>query len=80
MGGVFQVSGSTSSTFPDHLAVAAGPAGNFVAVWDSSLQDGSQNGVRGRVFDAEGNPSSSEFQVNHYTDRITVAPRCGDGC
>ena len=67
MGGIVQVSGSTSGTSPDHVAVAAGPAGNFAVVWDSWLQDGSQAGVRGRVFDSEGNPIGSEFQVNDYT-------------
>jgi hypothetical protein len=41
--------------------------GNFVVVWTSSAQDGSEGGIFGQRFDASGSPLGSEFQVNGYT-------------
>ena len=41
--------------------------GNFVVVWGSDGQDGSEYGVFGQRFDRTGNPRGSEFQVSIYT-------------
>jgi hypothetical protein len=42
-------------------------AGNFLVVWQSGLQDGSQTGVFGERFAASGVPVGPEFRVNTYT-------------
>ena len=55
--------------------VAMNSAGEFVVVWTSGPssgsgqigQDGSEYGIFGRRYDANGNPLSGEFQVNQYT-------------
>ncbi|MEM6784599.1 MAG: T9SS type A sorting domain-containing protein, partial [Bacteroidota bacterium] len=41
--------------------------GNFVVVWNSSGQDGANNGVYAQRFDAAGVAQGSEFLVNTYT-------------
>jgi hypothetical protein len=61
----FQVSQSTS--YPLERPAIAGIGTGFVIAWESSLQDGSENGVFARLFDGVGNPSGGEFQVNTYT-------------
>jgi hypothetical protein len=43
------------------------PAGNFVVVWGSYLQDGSSNGVFGQLFDPNCGPLGKEFRVNTTT-------------
>ena len=48
-------------------AVASDAAGNFVVVWQSFGQDGNNDGVFGRRFDASGVPRGPEFRVNTYT-------------
>ncbi len=50
-----------------HPAVAPLVGGGVVVVWSSYGQDGSMNGVFGRVFDAVGNPVGGEFQANVTT-------------
>jgi hypothetical protein len=40
------------------------PAGNFIVVWNSYLQDGSSNGVFAQLFDPNCTPVGEEFQVN----------------
>jgi hypothetical protein len=47
--------------------VAADAAGNFVVVWASDGQDGSDYGIFGQRFDAAGSPVGPEFAVNTYT-------------
>ena len=49
-----------------HL-VAADASGNFVVVWQSVGQDGSDDGIFGQRYDSEGVVLGSEFQVNSYT-------------
>ncbi len=51
--------------WPD--SVAAAPDGNFVIVWTSVGQDGSEGGIYGRLFGANGKPIGSQFQINRYT-------------
>lgn len=59
------------NTYPgatQQRAVVAGDReGNFVVVWSSSLQDGSDSGIFGRRFDASGAGLGDEFAVNTYT-------------
>ncbi len=71
----------------DQPSVAVNAAGNYIIVWTSPGQDGDQNGVFGRRYDATGNPRPNtgnplgdEFQINattagsQITPRIAVAP------
>jgi hypothetical protein len=48
-------------------SVASETNGDFVVVWNSSLQDGGVFGVFGRRFSSTGAPIAAEFQVNAYT-------------
>jgi Ca2+-binding RTX toxin-like protein len=48
----------------DYPAVAMDAAGNFVVAWTSYAQDGDQEGVFARWYDASGTPAREEFQVN----------------
>ena len=41
--------------------------GDFVVVWDSLLQDGSEQGVFGQRYNSAGIALAAEFQVNTYT-------------
>ncbi|MBN1348767.1 T9SS type A sorting domain-containing protein [candidate division KSB1 bacterium] len=45
-------------------AIALLPNGGFVVCWQSWQQDGSESGIFAQLFDASGNKSGSEFQVN----------------
>jgi hypothetical protein len=54
--------------------VAADAAGNFVVVWMSDGQDGSQTGVFGRRFNASAAPIGGEFQVNVFTSNHQEYP------
>ena len=38
--------------------------GGFIVVWQSFGQDSSEYGIYAQIYDASGNPSGSEFQVN----------------
>src|SRR3990172_9171466 len=55
-------------------AVSSDASGNFVTVWLSYNQDGSNWGVFGQRFDAAGLPQGSEFQVNSYTTGSQYGP------
>lgn len=66
VGGDFHVNSFTSG-YQFEPAVAIDPSGDFVVVWHSSLQDGSDSGVFGQHFDANGERLGGEFQVNSYT-------------
>jgi hypothetical protein len=48
-------------------SVAAAANGNFVIVWASRDQDGSDHGVFGQRYDSGGAAQGSEFRVNSYT-------------
>ena len=54
-------------------ALAAGPDGGFVVVWQST-HDGAPAGIFGRRFDSVGAPLTAEFQVNEYTLGTQVEP------
>jgi hypothetical protein len=72
-GGEFRVNTYTTSyqAFP---AVAAAPAGEFMVVWQSYLQDGGLQGVFGRRYDGGGSPQGAEFRVNTYTTSSQMLP------
>jgi hypothetical protein len=67
LGGEFQVNTYTAGD-QSYPSVASDDAGNLVIIWPSNNQDGSELGVYGRRYDADGNPESGEFQVNTYTN------------
>jgi hypothetical protein len=48
-------------------AVAADASGNFVVVWESDFQDGSEYGVFGQRYSSSGAPLGPEFRVNTIT-------------
>ena len=67
-GGEFQVNSYTAGS-QEEPCVAAFADGRFVVVWTSEDgQDGSEEGVFGRRYDANGNPAGGAFQVNSFTD------------
>jgi hypothetical protein len=67
LGPEFQVNTYTTSS-QSSPAIASDSSGNFVIVWDSDSQDGSNGGIFARKYLASGVPlGSSEFRVNTYT-------------
>ena len=68
LGGEFQVNTyTTGNQFANTAAVAGDAAGNFVVVWTSDGEDGSDLGIFGQRYDSAGLPVGGEFQVNSYT-------------
>jgi len=65
-GAEFQVNTYTPSE-QGYPAIASDASGNFVVVWDSDAQDGSDDGIFGQRYDSSGNRVGGEFQVNTYT-------------
>jgi len=62
-GAEFQVNDKT--TYDQKNAVTAmDESGNFIVVWSSYGQDGSSNGIFGRLFDPNFYPLVEEFQIN----------------
>ena len=51
----------------EHAAIAMDAAGNFVVVWDSYGQDGSEEGIFGQRYDSSGAKVGTEFIANTYT-------------
>jgi hypothetical protein len=66
LGGEFQVNTFTPG-FQRYPRVAVLPAGDFVVVWHSELQDGAEAGVFGQRFATGGAAQGEEFQVNTVT-------------
>lgn len=54
--------------------VAADASENFVVVWTSDGQDGSDLGVFGQRYDSDGVALGSEFQVNSFTTSFQDFP------
>src|SRR5262245_57507468 len=69
VGSEFQVSTYTlnSQRPKSGSAIASDANENFVVVWQSSAQDGSQYGIFGQRFDGAGAPLGAEFRVNVFT-------------
>jgi hypothetical protein len=61
----FQVNGYAD--LPQFSASIASNAARFVVVWTSDGQDGADNGIFGRRFDAPRNPLDFDFQINTFT-------------
>jgi hypothetical protein len=55
-----------ATSFQRDPSVAAATGGDFVVVWRSQGQDGSDSGVFARRFSASGAPLTGELQVNTY--------------
>jgi hypothetical protein len=55
-------------------SVAADSSGNFVVVWHSNLQDGSNFGVFGQRYASSGSPLGPEFRVNTFTTSYQSVP------
>lgn len=66
LGGEFQINTHTSD-YQRFSTVAMDSAGNFVVIWSSLHQDGSNWGVFGQRFDANGDALGGEFQINTYS-------------
>ena len=63
VGSEFKVN-TTIASWQWHPTIATAPDGSFVIAWESWAQDGSGYGIFAQRFDSNGNPVSSEFQVN----------------
>ncbi|MGE3935403.1 MAG: hypothetical protein AB7F67_19230 [Rhodospirillaceae bacterium] len=70
----FRVNTTTTSD-QNEVAVEALDNGRFVFVWESFEQDGSGEGVFGRLYNADGSPATGEFQVNTFTTGDQRDPR-----
>ena len=53
--------------------VAAMPNGGYVVIWDT-IGDGSGTGVRGKIFDAEGQAVGTDFPINATTTGTQMDP------
>jgi hypothetical protein len=73
VGSEFRVNVTTAGD-QEAAAVAADDSGGFVVAWSSQGQDGDQQGVFGRRYDAAAAPIGSEFQINTYTTSSQGAP------
>jgi hypothetical protein len=62
-GGEFRVNTFTVNYQTQGMAAVA-PRGDFLIVWNSGLQDGSNHGVYAQRYDAAGTPQGPEFQMN----------------
>jgi hypothetical protein len=60
-------------------AVAAAPDGRFVVVWESDVSPGDTDGqsIRARLYDANGQPRGSDFQINDHVAGNQTLPRVG---
>jgi hypothetical protein len=74
IGGEFQVNTYTTS-HQTRAAVTLDGAGNFVVVWQSLDQDGSNYGVFGQAFDRRGERVGPEFSINVHTSGSQSTPR-----
>lgn len=68
-GSEFRVNSHTSD-WQNDPSIAMDASGDFVVVWHSSGQDGSDEGIYAQRYDAAGMPQGSEFLVNSYTDGV----------
>ncbi|MEZ4887556.1 MAG: T9SS type A sorting domain-containing protein [Chitinophagales bacterium] len=65
-GSEFQVNTYTED-YQSIPRVAMDSDGDFVVVWHSEYQDGSEYGIYAQRYNRDGSPNGSEFQVNTYT-------------
>jgi hypothetical protein len=76
IGGEFAVNTYTTGDQTVY-AVVSDARGNFVVTWGDSAADGSDYGVVGRRFRADGTPRGSEFLINAYTTDRQSGGRVG---
>ncbi len=72
LGDEFRV--NTFTTAQQRFADVAMNSDGFIVVWESDEQDGSQDGVYGQRYSANGIPNGSEFRVNTYTPYVQGFP------
>ncbi|MBN2577779.1 MAG: hypothetical protein JXB10_02220, partial [Pirellulales bacterium] len=72
-GNEFPLNATTQSN-QQWSSASGSPDGSFVAVWQSNGQDGSQAGIVGRRFAADGTPLGDEFLVNTTTNQDQELP------
>jgi hypothetical protein len=74
LGPEFRVNTSTTAAqrWP---SATADDSGNFVVVWSSETQDGSDRGIFGQRYSGAGLPVGPEFRVNSYTTGAQAYPR-----
>jgi hypothetical protein len=73
LGAEFQVETYTTG-FQGFPSVSADASGDFVVVWHSDGQDGSDLGVFGQRYSSAGSPLGPEFRVNTYTTGFQGSP------
>jgi len=84
VGSQFQVNTYTTG-WQNHPFVAMDGQGRFVVVWrstESSDSDADGTSVQGRLYNSDGSPRGSEFQINTYTTSDQQSPSAamgGDG-
>ncbi|MEN0049100.1 MAG: T9SS type A sorting domain-containing protein [Bacteroidota bacterium] len=66
IGGEFRINTFTTGN-QDDPSVAVDNNGDFVVVWESAGQDGSDDGIYGQRYNSNGAALGGEFQVNTYT-------------
>ena len=65
IGAEFQINSYTTND-QKYPSIAANGS-NYFVTWYSLYQDGNNRGIFGQLYDSEGNPAGSEFQINSYT-------------
>jgi subtilisin-like proprotein convertase family protein len=71
VGDEFQVNTYTDD-FQGIPSVVVLEDGDFLIMWTSIGQDGSDSGVYTQRYDSNGNPVGKEFHLNNYTDDVQV--------
>jgi hypothetical protein len=66
LGSEFRVNTHIAGT-QRYPSVASDPAGDFIVVWQSYLQDGSSYGAYGQRYASSGAPEGPEFRINTFT-------------
>ncbi len=72
-GGEFRINSETAYE-QRNPSVCSLSEGGFVVSWDSEIQDGSNYGVYGQIFENSGLKRGEEFQVNTYTNSSQHRP------
>src|SRR3990167_1471439 len=73
VGEEFQVNTYTSGS-QDTPQLTALSNGNVLVLWRSYGQDGSYDGIYGRIYNSDGAVVKSEFRVNTYTTNSQYYP------
>ena len=73
LGNEFRLNTTTANN-QQYSSVAAAADGSWVAVWQSSGQDGDGKGIYGQRFNSNGQATGSEFRVNVTTNNDQETP------